>query len=95
MVKRLLDGERSLIRGKIELQEVRKVDSQGRIALPKRWRDRALKKSDKVIVVEQNDALVIRPRRKVDLTAYFDSVKVEVEPKVFADYKELKRALLK
>ncbi len=73
---------------------VRKVDAQGRVALPSRWRNRALKKSDEVIVIEEEDMLLIRPKRKIDLTKYFDSIKVDVDPKAFADYNLLKRALL-
>ncbi len=74
---------------------VRRVDRQGRVALPSDWRAKRLKHSKEVVVSEQDDALVIRPRRKIDLTDYFDSVKVDVDPKVFADYNLLKRALLR
>lgn len=73
---------------------IRKVDSEGRVALPKEWRDRALGKVDEVLVIENEDSLIIRPKRKVDLTKYFDSVKVDIEPKEFENYKRLKRALL-
>ncbi len=73
---------------------VRKVDAQGRVALPSHWRNRALKKSDEVIVIEQDNTLLIRPKRKINLTKYFDSIKVDVDPKAFADYNKLKRALL-
>ena len=72
---------------------VRKVDAQGRIALPSRWRNRVLKKSDEVIVIEEDNILLIRPKRKINLTKYFDSIKVDVDPKAFADYNLLKRAL--
>ncbi len=73
---------------------VRKIDAQGRVALPSRWRSRALRNSDEVILIEEDDMLLIRPRRKIDLTKYFDSIKVDVDPGVFADYRKLKRALL-
>lgn len=46
-------------------------------------------------MIERNDVLLIRPRRKIDLTAYFDRVEVDVDPRVFADYKLLKRMLLR
>ncbi len=76
------------------LVTVRNVDAQGRVALPKGWRKRTLKKSDEVILIEEDDMLLIRPRRKIDLTAYFDKIKVDIDPEAFADYNLLKRALL-
>lgn len=74
---------------------VRKVDAQGRVALPSSWRTKILRGSDEVVVIERDDMLLIRPRRKVNLTEYFDRVKVDVNPKVFVDYNLLKRALLR
>lgn len=73
---------------------VRRVDSQGRIALPGDWRSKKLKGKNEVIVVERDDSLVIRPKQKVDLTRFFDSIEVDVDPKAFRDYRSLKRALL-
>ena len=72
---------------------IRKVDNEGRIVLPKTWRVRALGKIDEVLVIEKEDSLVTRPKRKADLTKYFDAVKVDIDPKVFEDYKSLRKAL--
>ena len=44
--------------------------------------------------MEQDESLVIRPRRRADITRYFDSVVVDVDPKDFEDYALLKRELL-
>ena len=74
---------------------IRRVDRQGRIALPRDWRSKSLKGSKEVIVVEQDESLLIRPRRKADITRYFDSIEVDVDPKAFGDYAVLKRELLK
>jgi bifunctional DNA-binding transcriptional regulator/antitoxin component of YhaV-PrlF toxin-antitoxin module len=74
---------------------VRRVDSAGRISLPPDWRSKNLKGDKEVVVVEQGEALLIRPRRTIDITRYFDSVQVDVDPAVFADYSLLKNALLK
>ena len=73
---------------------VRRVDQQGRVALPRRWRSKSLKDTREVILVEQDESLVIRPRRRADITRYFDSVVVDVDPKDFGDYALLKRELL-
>jgi len=74
---------------------VRQVDEQGRVALPSEWRSKQLKGNREVVLMEYDDALIIRPRRRIDLTKYFDSVKVDIDPSAFKDYKTLKRALLK
>lgn len=73
---------------------IRKVDKEGRVALPRAWRERALGKIDEVLVIEKEDSLVIRPKRKTDLTKYFDRVKVDIDPKEFENYNRLKHALL-
>ncbi|MHB8565622.1 MAG: division/cell wall cluster transcriptional repressor MraZ [Nitrososphaerales archaeon] len=77
------------------MTSIKRVDKQGRIALPSKWRSKALKGSKEVTVSEHGDVLEIRPRKKVDLTMYFDSVVVDVDPNVFLDYKLLKKSLLK
>jgi bifunctional DNA-binding transcriptional regulator/antitoxin component of YhaV-PrlF toxin-antitoxin module len=77
------------------MPKVRRVDQQGRIALPRDWRSKSLKGAKEVIVVEQDDSLLIRPRRRADITKYFESIEVDVDPKGFADYSLLKRELLK
>jgi len=53
--------------------EIRKVDSQGRIVLPLKWRERELKNEDEVIIIEDEGILKIIPKKKVDLTKFFDS----------------------
>jgi len=58
--------------------EVKTVDSQGRIMLPKNWRDRYLK--DKQAVVSQKGGVIeIRPFEDIDLTKYFDSIEVDLK----------------
>lgn len=74
--------------------EVKKVDSQGRIALPAKWRARALKETKEVCIVEKDDYLLVRPLRRGDLTRHFDAVEVDVEPEDFQDYNRLKKVLL-
>ncbi|MDA4111743.1 MAG: AbrB/MazE/SpoVT family DNA-binding domain-containing protein [Thaumarchaeota archaeon] len=77
------------------MSTVRHVDRQGRIALPLDWRLKSLKGEKEVVVVEHEDFLVIRPHRKIDLTEFFDRVRVDIDPKAFADYTLLRQALLK
>lgn len=58
--------------------EVKTVDNQGRIILPKGWRDRYLK-GKKAIVSFKEDLIEIRPFTKADLTTYFDKVDVDLK----------------
>jgi bifunctional DNA-binding transcriptional regulator/antitoxin component of YhaV-PrlF toxin-antitoxin module len=73
---------------------IKKVDAQGRIALPAKWRARELRKTDEVIVVERGSVLLLKPRTKPDLTKYFDVASVTVDPSAFSDYSKLKHAIL-
>ncbi len=57
--------------------EIRKVDSQGRIVLPLKWREKELKNEDEVIIIEDEGILKIIPKKKVDLTKYFDSLEFD------------------
>ncbi len=54
--------------------EVKKVDSQGRIVLPLDWRERDLKGVNEVIIIKEKGYLKIIPKKKVDLTQFFDAL---------------------
>jgi bifunctional DNA-binding transcriptional regulator/antitoxin component of YhaV-PrlF toxin-antitoxin module len=58
--------------------EVKTVDTQGRIMLPKIWRDRYLKYK-KAIISQKGDLIEIRPFKDIDLTKYFDSIEVDLK----------------
>jgi bifunctional DNA-binding transcriptional regulator/antitoxin component of YhaV-PrlF toxin-antitoxin module len=58
--------------------EVKTVDTQGRIMLPKIWRDRYLK-DKKAVVSQKGDLIEIRPFTDIDLTKYFDSIEVDLK----------------
>lgn len=58
--------------------EVKTVDTQGRIMLPKIWRDRYLK-DKKAVVSQKGDIIEIRPFKDIDLTKYFDSIEVDLK----------------
>ncbi len=76
------------------MSAVRRVDKQGRIALPRDWRAKSLKEGKEVVVLQHDDDLIIRPRRRADMTQYFDTIEVDANPEDFADYALLRRALL-
>lgn len=71
---------------------VKKMDDQGRIVVPKEWRE---KHPGKEYVLElSEDEVRMSPLKKENLTKYFDSVEVDLESDLsdwHAVRKELKR----
>jgi len=57
--------------------EIKKVDSQGRIVLPHKWRENELKDNDEVVIIEENEILKIIPKKKIDLTQFFDTLEFD------------------
>jgi len=57
--------------------EIKKVDSQGRIVLPRNWREKELKNGDEVIIMEEEGILKIIAKKKVDLTQFFDKLEYD------------------
>ena len=70
--------------------EIKQVDAQGRIILPKAWRNRL--KTKNVMIIDEDDRLEIRPA-DTDLTQFVDAVEVDAEH--FDDYHNLRRELRK
>ncbi|GAB6286585.1 MAG: AbrB/MazE/SpoVT family DNA-binding domain-containing protein [Methanoregula sp.] len=70
--------------------EIKTVDAQGRIILPKLWRNRL--RTNSVIVIDEDDRLEIRPA-DADLSRFVDAVEVDVEH--FEDYHKLRKGLRK
>jgi bifunctional DNA-binding transcriptional regulator/antitoxin component of YhaV-PrlF toxin-antitoxin module len=59
--------------------EIKRVDKQGRIILPSDWRKEELKDNDEVFIIKEKGILKIIPKKKPDLTKYFDSVDLGVD----------------
>ena len=68
--------------------EIKPVDAQGRIILPKAWRARL--RTSSVVVVDEDDRLEIRPA-DADLSRFVDAVEVDADS--FGDYHALRRKL--
>ena len=64
---------------------IKRVDSQGRIVIPKEWRDKF--NTDEFILVLKDDKIELYPRAS-NLTKLIDSIDVEELP---SDWHELKR----
>jgi len=57
--------------------EIKKVDSQGKIELPLKWREKELRDGNEVIILEEGGILRIIPKRKIDLTQFFDKLEFD------------------
>jgi bifunctional DNA-binding transcriptional regulator/antitoxin component of YhaV-PrlF toxin-antitoxin module len=71
--------------------EIKSVDNQGRILLPRDWRNRHLK-GKKAIIVYKGDVVEIRPFTKSDLTKYFDKVEVDLKADL-SDWHKVRKEL--
>ena len=71
--------------------EIKVVDNQGRILLPKKWRDRYLK-GKKAIIVYKENVVEIRPFDKSDLTKYFDKVEIDLKSDL-SDWHKVRKEL--
>ncbi|HYY90385.1 MAG TPA: AbrB family transcriptional regulator [Candidatus Dormibacteraeota bacterium] len=70
---------------------VRRVDQQGRVAIPVDWRSEW--KSDKVMLVRKGRRIELAPVEPIDPTSLFDSIVVP-DSVDFSDSHSLKRAFL-
>ena len=59
--------------------EAKKVDAQGRLILPADWREAEIGESRELYVIKRKGYLKLVPKRRVDLTEYFDSVDLGVK----------------
>jgi bifunctional DNA-binding transcriptional regulator/antitoxin component of YhaV-PrlF toxin-antitoxin module len=59
--------------------EVKKVDKQGRFVLPSDWRKKELKDTDEVFLLKKKGYLKVIPKKKVDLTKFFDKADLGVD----------------
>ena len=71
--------------------EVKGVDEQGRIILPKIWREKYLK-NKKAIVSAKGDTIEIKPFTSIDLTEYFDKIEVDIKADL-SDWHKVRREL--
>uniref|UniRef100_A0A7J3X4J5 AbrB/MazE/SpoVT family DNA-binding domain-containing protein n=1 Tax=Thermofilum pendens TaxID=2269 RepID=A0A7J3X4J5_THEPE len=74
------------------MEMVKTLDKQGRLVLPKGWRDRYARKGLVLLRVE-GSRIVVEPFELPDLTQFFDSVEVDVRADL-ADWKAVKGELL-
>ncbi len=71
---------------------IKKVDKQGRVVLPKEWRDRH-GGPNKVLLIVQNDTIILKPYKPPNLTRFFDRIQVDLKSDL-SDWKSVRRELL-
>ncbi len=59
--------------------KIKKVDKQGRIILPSDWRKGELRDTNEVFIIKEKGVLKIIPKKKPNLTKYFDSADLRVD----------------
>ena len=58
--------------------EERRVDSQGRVSLPAAWRKENLGDTGDVLIIQSGEELLIKPKKTMKLSSFFDSVEVDI-----------------
>ncbi len=75
-----------------DMEVIKELDKQGRLVLPKDWREKYAK-GGKVLLKIENDTIIIKPYRLVDLTEFFDKIEVDIKSDL-SDWKSVRRELL-
>ena len=72
---------------------IKEVDKQGRIVIPKKWREKYLEKP-RVIMKIKGEVIEITPEKELDLTKYFDSISVDVKSDL-SDWHRVRKELIR
>jgi bifunctional DNA-binding transcriptional regulator/antitoxin component of YhaV-PrlF toxin-antitoxin module len=74
----------------IEMEVVKTLDRQGRLVLPKEWRERYAKRG-LVLVRVEGTRVVVEPFELPDLTQFFDSIEVDLKAEL-TDWRALRES---
>ncbi len=66
--------------------ELKKVDEQGRLVIPSDWRAEELKETREVFIIKGKGYLKIVPKKKIDLTKFFDSADLGMNIENWEDF---------
>ena len=72
--------------------EIKLIDDQGRLVLPKEWRQKYAKKR-RIILRIEGEKIIIEPLKLPDLTKFFDSIEAEIKSDL-SNWKSVRRELL-
>jgi len=93
MVKTYRNGDSLILWYSLSQVEIKEIDEQGRIVIPKAWRSKHLK-SRKLLMKLREGAIEIIPYGAIDLTEFFDKIEVDVRSDL-GDWHALRRELRK
>ena len=68
------------------------MDKQGRLVLPKEWRDKYVR-NGKVLLRIEGEKIIIRPYKLVSLSKFFGSIEVDIKSDL-SDWKSVRRELI-
>lgn len=71
--------------------EIKKMDSQGRLVLPKDWRESETGKSKELYIIKRKGYLKIIPKQRIDLTEKFDKIDLGIE--AIENWKEFEKKI--
>lgn len=71
---------------------VKHLDKQGRLVIPKKWRETHIKEDTVIMKIEDN-RIVIEEYKPADITKYFDSMDVDIKSDL-ENWDEVKGELL-
>ena len=71
---------------------IKELDKQGRLVLPKNWREKHAK-GGKVSIQIKGDVIIIKPYKLVDLREFFDKIEADVKSDL-SEWKSVRRELL-
>ncbi len=75
-----------------DVEIIKELDRQGRLVLPKHWRERYAK-DGKIILKIEEDTIIIKPYKLADLTEFFDKIEADIKSDL-ANWKSVRRELL-
>jgi bifunctional DNA-binding transcriptional regulator/antitoxin component of YhaV-PrlF toxin-antitoxin module len=59
--------------------EIKKVDAQGRLILPADWRETEIDENKELYIIKRKGYLKLIPKKRIDLTQYFDKADLGVD----------------
>ncbi len=71
--------------------EIRRVDPQGRLILPRDWRKATLSKTREVYIITRKNYLKVIPKRKANIIELFDKVDLGID--AIEDWEKFERKL--
>ena len=72
--------------------EIKEIDDQGRIVIPKEWRKERFKGRKVLMKLIEGGGIEILPYNSLDLTKYFDSIEADIQSPL-SDWHSLKKEL--